>query len=232
MKLLIKVSLILFLTSCTITKRHFGPGYHIEWKSSVSSQKSNSETGSIDSNSGLKVDAESVESGEESLLDLKVFENNTAEAEKLAEPNLNKPALTTPINCKQDKLPEAEEPIMVYEKNLVTPNQDDPEDDTTVPKKMEKSTWFSLLFFFLIGIMTAIFSMSGFLLTVGATAILFGLALGMFITSLIAVIRILRNPDRYKNRVLSFTVFFFSCTLLAIGLIAFVAVGLSEINFF
>ncbi len=226
MKLLIKVSLILFLTSCTITKRHFGPGYHIEWKSYASSEKPHSESSDIDLASNVIVEAGPVGPEKEVSFDLKTSSNNGIEEKAFSEQSS-----ADHFNLVQDEVT-VPEVANVLEEKIVSQNVDDPGNETIVSKKMEKSTWFSLLFFFLIGIMTAIFSISGFLLTVGATAILFGLALGMFITSLIAVIRILRNPDRYKNRVLSFTVFFFSCTLLAIGLIAFVAVGLSEINFF
>lgn len=227
MKLLITLSLILFLASCTITKRHFGRGYHIEWKSSASSGKSDSKIQDVDSTSNLTVETRTVESEKEAYLDFNSSSNNGIKEQTLVEQSS-----ADDLELAQDEVTDPHVSANILEEKPVSQNGNDPADETMDSKKMEKSTWFSLLFFFLIGIMTAIFSISGFLLTVGAAAILFGLAIGMFITSLIAIIRILRNPDRYKNRVLSFTVFFFSCTFLAISFVAFVAIGLSEINFF
>lgn len=227
MKLLITLSLLIFLASCTITKRHFGRGYHIEWKSSASSGKSDSKIQDADSTSNFRVETRTVESEKEEDFDLKLSLNNGIKELALVEQSS-----AGDLESAQDEVTDPQVSANVLEEKPVSQNGNDPADETIDSKKMEKNTWFSLLFFFLIGIMTAIFSISGFLLTVGAGAILFGLAIGMFVTSLIAIIRILRNPDRYKNRVLSFTVFFFSCTFLAVSLILFVAVGLSEINFF
>ena len=218
---------IALLFSCTITKRHFGPGYYVEWKSS--SEKSNASLMTIDSTSKLVIET-----------------NNTIETVKTEESNISAPAiiqfeeqslveeqdLTNLLDLKQDQLPNSEETVIQSEEYQIMQKIDQKDDDEITHKKMQKNTWISLLFFLLLGIMTAIFSISEFLLTVGAGAVLFALALGMFITSLIAVIRIMRNPTLYKNRVLSFTIFFFSCTFLAVGLILFLAVGLSEINFF
>ncbi|MNU64108.1 hypothetical protein D3C71_533780 [compost metagenome] len=98
--------------------------------------------------------------------------------------------------------------------SLQDSNQPIPE----VKKKTEPLTWVSLALFIGIGISIGLISIFSSFLYLGTGIFLGGLALVMFICSLISLIKVHRNPDRYKNKGL--TKFMFTLSILCLVAVA------------
>lgn len=203
MKLLFILVSIPLLVGCTITKRHFGPGYHVEWRKPVDKQKA--PTKSLDAFYSEQNDLKE-ESAEETLyyssdLDFKMPRDSNfrvvIESEKLVDlkltKNRNSLDLLKTKGERQDQSAQREDLS--------------DEEITINTQKTEPLTWISLILLFLIGTSLGMIGISGSILFVGAGVLTTCLAIAMFVCSLISLIRIKREPNRYKNKGLTRFVF-------------------------
>ncbi|MNJ83018.1 hypothetical protein D3C87_04320 [compost metagenome] len=209
MKLLFTLLSFCMLFACTITKRHFGSGYHIEWKRNLDEKKN-------DENPQEK-------------LPLEVSELRASSEEIEA----TKSDVVTPeVSLKEIKedtvsLTDGRKVNKTVGMQCVTPQQqvdnlslqDQGEPAPEVKKKTEPLTWVSLALLFGIGISIILISVFSSFLYLGTGIFLSGLILVMFICSLISFIRIHRHPDRYKNKEMTNILFFFFSTCLIIAVL-------------
>ena len=204
MKRMFILGSLLLLVSCTITKRHFGPGYHVEWRKPVDKQKA--PTKSLDAFYSEQNDLKE-ESAEETLyyssdLDFKMPRDSNfrvvIESEKLVDlkltKNRNSLDLLKTTGERQDQSAQREDLS--------------DEEITINTQKTEPLTWISLILLFLIGTSLGMIGISGSILFVGAGVLISCLAIAMFVCSLISLIRIKREPNRYKNKGLNLFFYF------------------------
>ena len=63
-KILLLFAVIAALSSCTITKRHYAPGYHVDWKSMYATQNQNRAPLTIETSNENKSEVENIETVE------------------------------------------------------------------------------------------------------------------------------------------------------------------------
>jgi hypothetical protein len=212
MKQLFILSSLFLLVGCTVTKRNFNSGYHVEWKRPLQSTK---ERGVENKDIGLKNDLSEVRSV---IPDAKqpVSENEIpAESVQISE--------VTEIENPEAQIEEQKD-ISGTQQELKTNSVINPDSvsDDEVPidqpkRKVDPFTWVALGGIFL-GLLL--------LLTIGFTditlAVLTGIGLLVIIFSIISIIRILKHPERYKAKGLTWTLFGLSTA--GIGLALFILI--------
>jgi hypothetical protein len=211
MRLLFTLLSILLLVGCTITKRHFGPGYHVEWKKSYSKTENEEEKekvmafredNPIETKSSIAPQSDSISS-------------NTAKEEIIA---------GEPV-CDVISMETIETAAQQIEKKSF-PEKDEPVDDE-VKQKTEPLTWVSLILLFVAGSALGIIGWYGSILFVGTGILITCLMIAMFICSLVSLIRIHRDPNRYKNKGL--THFLFSVSIICLISAAIYLIGISAL---
>lgn len=218
MKLLFTLLSFCMLFACTITKRHFGAGYHIEWKRNLHEKHETKENESSREKVSLETSelrdlAEEIKIPESDTIipeiPLKEIKGNTLSSTE--EEELKTPVGTRCIASQQD----LDQPI--------------PE----VKKKAEPLTWVSIILFLGIGISVGLITIFSSFLYLGTGIFITGLVLVLFICSLISFIRVSRHPDRYKNKGLTNFMFAFSVTCLIVAALYLLYVGAMEsVNLF
>jgi hypothetical protein len=198
MKQLFTLLSIFILVGCTITKRQFNSGYHIEWKKSYSKEKNDLDRQNLtdlkyDHSNNLEIQSESMIS----LIDSVNLspQKNESIADELVIPETSSKEMeeTEPVEFQNPPIQEQRVPEI---QNQVVDE---------VERKVEPFTWAALGSIFL-GLLL--------LLTIGFTAttlgILTGIGLLACIFSIVSFIRILRKPTIYKAKGLTWTLFFLS----------------------
>jgi hypothetical protein len=198
MKQLFTLLSIFILVGCTITKRQFNSGYHIEWKKSYSKEKNDLDRQNLtdlkyDHSNNLEIQSESMIS----LIDSVNLspQKNESIADELVIPETSSKEMeeTEPVEFQNPPIQEKRVPEI---QNQVVDE---------VERKVEPFTWAALGSIFL-GLLL--------LLTIGFTAttlgILTGIGLLACIFSIVSFIRILRKPTIYKAKGLTWTLFFLS----------------------
>lgn len=200
--------------SCTITKRHHQPGFHVEWKKHIS-KKPNHEVKRVDTLSTLALGVP------------QLHEQEIAAVSPISSP----PALPVPVT--QAEPPrflestsrhqtQTDSHLKIDEEPLVTTQpMDELElkdvEDEKPARKTEPLTWVALAVFLGIGLAAILIYMYSSFTYLGTGIFLSGLALVFFILSLISFIRIKKHPERYKYKTFTTVIFFLSCLTFTVG---------------
>lgn len=215
MRLLFTLS-ILLLVGCTITKRHFGPGYHIEWKKAYSQAEKEDEK---EKPVNLREDRPAV--AENSIFQqIDSVNSNTKQDEMLSEETVldevpsHESVETETIKTTLERI----EKKTFFERDEAV---------NEIQQKTEPLTWVSLVLLFVAGIALGMIAWYGSILFVGTGVVLTCLMIAMFVCSLISLIRIYRHPDRYKNKGL--THFLFSLSIVCLVGAAMYLIGISAL---
>jgi hypothetical protein len=193
MKRLLTLLSILLLVGCTITKRHFGPGYHVEWKKSYSKTEHEVlQLNVTDSGREPSVMPENKEIP-------KVISTDTIHLVELISPEPLEILIEEPTGF-------SETPVQSEIKPVIESDQiSDDEVPVDEPKrKVEPFTWAALgcIFLGLLLLLTISFDL--------ALGVLTGLGILMIIFSIISLIRIVKHPELYRAKGLTWTLFWLS----------------------
>ncbi|MNU69208.1 hypothetical protein D3C71_585910 [compost metagenome] len=219
MKLLFILLSFCMLFACTITKRHFGAGYHIEWKRNHLTEEKKD-------NSNNKILLENNFLPEARPLTPKTPIIENSKSQDSITPGVSKPLINNEIIVQEKKSYEINIIHQAKRKQLEESNNRGivNEDPTTIeekPKKVEKFTWFALGPLMLGGSLLMILSLIGFYSSpFGIVLMVLGLLATIF--SVISVVRIRKNPDRYKAKWLTWTLF--GLSTVGIGALLFMVV--------
>ncbi len=195
MRLLFILSFILLLVGCTITKRYFGPGYHVEWKKSYSKTENEVDRLNI-TDSGR----ESSMMPDENEVIIEMISTDTMHRAELISPDQLEISIEEPADF-------SEAPVQSGIKPLIESNQfSDEEVPVDEPKRrVELFTWISLGSL----ILAVIFVILS--LTIFAVEIPWIFAavhyFGFVIFSMISVVQVRKNPSNYKGKGLTWTLF-------------------------
>ncbi len=219
MKLLFTLLSFCMLFACTITKRHFGSGYHVEWKRNHLTEEKKENP----NNKTLLED--------DFLLDLESLTPKTpiieiGEPRDSITPDVSKSFSNDKIIVQEKKSIGAN--IIHQTKRKQSGESNDCgiviEDQTTIeekPKKVETFTWFALGPLILGGLLLMVLSLIGFYSNpLGIVLIVLGLLAIIF--SIISVVRIRKNPGRYKSKWLTWTLL--GLSTIGIGALLFMVV--------
>lgn len=194
MKLLFTLLSFCMLFACTITKRHFGAGYHIEWKRNHSTEKKMSHPNNdilseneflSDEELSKESSAERKEAWDSIVPDISKESNDEVivQGEKTFETS------TIQLN-KQKQLKELIDREKVIEDRITIEEE---------PRKVEKFTWVTLTFLALGASLLMVLSLIGFYSNpFGIVLIILGSLAMAF--SIVSVVRIRKKPDRYKAK--------------------------------
>ena len=216
MKRLFTVLSILLLVGCTITKRHFGPGYHVEWKKSVS--KTGNEIDHLDvtdTRKELSVVSEENEVISEEVIPADSLNNNESIYPDNSEILIEEPTKIFEVSVKWEN-----EPFVEY--NHIS-NDEDAVDEPK--RKVELFTWISLG-----GLVLAIIFII-MIFTISMEFLFFFAAVHYFtfaISSMISVAQIRKNPSKYKGKGLTWTLFGLSLATI-VATIAFMIYKIVEL---
>ncbi len=195
MRLLFILLPLLFLVGCTITKRHFGPGYHVEWKKSVS--KIENEADQLDVTDSRK---ESSMIPDENEVIPEMISTDTTHCAELISSDQLEISIEEPTGF-------SETPVQSEIKPVIESDQiSDDEVPVDEPKRrVEPFTWAALggivVGFFLV-LISFLANSPEMILSI---ALFIGI--GVIVSSIISVIHIHRNPERYKGKGLSWILF-------------------------
>lgn len=206
---------LLIFYSCTVTKRHFGGGYHVEWKKKWNEDESmakskKAETDTLDALSTLVSKAD---------LNQGSSQKETGSSEKEIETATEEPVVNEPKKLDQ---------TASYD-GLITDNESVPEvkadsaadelpKDAAPKKKVEKLTWVSFAFL-LAGIGFGLLPVSLFTSLTLPLILLALLFLIAFINAVSSAMRIKRTPDKYKAKGFTWLMVFFCSLGLAFALV-------------
>lgn len=219
-------SILAVLNSCTITKRHSGSGYHVEWKknwkesdqSGIKKQEAASDTVYAQANSVSKADrahethsapkerksaAAETASGSENETDLSVIREAATSERVYSQDGIN-------AEDQETVREEAREEVL---KDVAKPE---------AKKKVEPLTWVALAFF-LAGIGFGLLPASLFSSLMLPLILLTLLLLIAFINAVSSAMRIKRNPEKYKAKEFTWIMAFFCSLGFALALILLVA---------
>ncbi|WP_300664682.1 hypothetical protein [Fluviicola sp.] len=220
MKLLFTLLSFCVLFACTITKRHFGAGYHVEWKRNLEKKK----TEENPERKFLLETTELIDSSEEAKVPESVPVSEGIPLKEIDEKmvsSADEQGMKRTIE-KQHIASRQEESHRKVD-NLSIQSLDQPVSE--VKKKTEPLTWVSMGIFIGMGISIGLISVFSSFLYLGTGIFITGLVLVLFICSLISFIRVSRHPDRYKNKGLTNFMFALSATCLIIAALYLLYVG-------
>ncbi len=213
MKLLVTVLSISLLVGCTITKRHFGPGYHVEWKKWYSEQENQLNRENLSDYQGdysgkseptltavvspIPIDSIGSEVSQKREVFLADSVVTVSSYAKNSKPELNE------VSVKKEQSSVEEEPV----------------------RKTEPLTWVALILLVGIGISSGLIAMYSSFLYLGAGIFLTGLALLLTVFAFVSFFRVVRNRARYKNKGLTYFLFFVSIAALFVGAVYLIGVS-------
>ncbi len=216
MKIIIQLfclgAVLFIFDSCTVTKRHFGGGYHVEWK-----KKWNEEDGAVAKKQDVvsdtlyaqttpvsKSDSEkSASKKEERVITSGTSSEN--EAETVNEETLVVEPTVQEETVFQDGLI-TEEPTI---KKDIQEDSSTDEQKKEVKKKVEPLTWVAFAFL-LAGIGFGLLPAALFSSVALPLVLLFLLFLIAFINAVSSAMRVKRNPEKYKAKPFTWIVLFFT----------------------
>lgn len=196
---------LLLVNSCTITKRHFGNGYHVEWKKHWDKTDESAASDELEKTDTLYAQGTISEMIREESLSVN-------EIESVIENKV--PAKTTVSGTEEqtqnesgDKLISKEE-LIREEVNTISQSTDYP-DDYETKKRVEPLTWVAFSLFLL--------ALAMFLIPLSfaaANASVLGLIFSLLIliaavTALISWLHIKKDPSAYKGKTFTGIVLFF-----------------------
>ena len=223
------VAVLFILDSCTITKRHFGGGYHVEWK-----KKWNEEDGAVAKKNNLESDTLYAQTTPVSKSDSEKPSSKEkvgqAASEVSVTPEKNEPLSQTSTEISAQDAPISSDQPAVNEttdQTRVETGAPSEGQSTYMKKKprVEPLTWVAM------GFLTAAIAlalMPATLISVSLFSILFALLLLIaFINAVSSAIRVKRFPENYKAKGLTWLVLVlcsigFAYALIQLILIAFV----------
>lgn len=211
MKLLFSLLFLLFLIGCTITKRHFGPGYHVEWKKSFfKEEKETDMLNVIGTKSELSAAPNNYEAIPENILvdSIRSSEIPVDTIEKETSVPETQTNLKSHIDRYKDDILDDEIPI-------------EPEE-----RKVEPFTWAALGCLILGGIMALL----SLVVSIPEITMVFTLAcvVTFIIFSMVSVVHIHRNPGAYKAKGLSWALFGLSTAVIGLVLYGMVQSTLTQ----
>jgi hypothetical protein len=203
MRLLFILLSLLLLAGCTITKRHFGPGYHVEWKKSYS--KTEHEVHQLNVTDSGRESPVMPDENEEIP---EVISTDTMHRAELISPDLLEIPIEEPTGF-------SEPPVQTEIKPQIESDQiSNGEVPIDEPKRrVEPFTWAALgcILLGLLLLLTIEFDL--------ALGVLTGLGILLIIFSIISLIRIVRHPELYKAKGLTWTLFWLSMAGIRGGLV-------------
>lgn len=205
------VFFMFILSSCTITKRHFGSGYHIEWKTKEREDAGFAKVWFTGSDT-LCVKKEEFP---ESALEQKNISNITLESEAWMRKGSEIPIKEQliPVGGKhlQNEFREEFIPVKrpIHEKvKIVAENRDYP-DDYETKKRVEPLTWVAFSVF-LLAIAMFLLPLQFAVANASVLGLIFALLIiGAAVTALVSWLHIKKNPSRYKGKTFTGIVLFF-----------------------
>jgi hypothetical protein len=195
MRLLFILLPLLLLAGCTITKRHFGPGYHVEWKKSYSKPEHEVRQLNV-----TDLGRESSVATDKNEAIYEVIATDTMYRVELISPDLLEISIEEPTGFSENPLQTEIKPVIESDQ---IPNDEVPVD---APKRrVEPFTWAALS-----GILLGFFlCLISFLLT--SPEIILGIVTGIgilvIVFSIVSVVRIIKHPESYKGKGLTWTLF-------------------------
>lgn len=211
MKLLVTVLSISLLVGCTITKRHFGPGYHVEWKKSVS--KIENEVDRLTMTDSGRVSYMIPDENE--VIFEETISTDTMRRTELISPDQLEISIEEPADFSKTPAQSEIKPLIVSDRIS------DEEVPVEVPKRrVEPFTWGALagiIVGFLLVLVSFLASSPEMILSI---ALFIGI--GVIVSSIISVVHIHRNPERYKGKGLSWVLF--GLSTVGIGAVLFAMV--------
>jgi hypothetical protein len=229
------VFLLLSIAGCTVTKRHFGSGYHVEWKKSHqfeknSERKQNKESQIQESLARTEITQKRVDAVQEMQIN-----EDSSEKSNVTKSDLIEKFQFEKQHFRPSKINDSDYNVEIENKKIATRNslsieKKQPEDVIDTTRKTDVLTWVSLSLFLATLIYGTYFWLSYvygilYLTFLGYSGILFGLAVVFFVISLISAIRVTKYPEKYKNKALTIVLFAFS-TLLFVTALLFFGIGL------
>jgi FtsH-binding integral membrane protein len=195
MKLLVTVLSISLLVGCTITKRHFGPGYHVEWKKSVSKIENEVDRLTM-TDSGRE---SSMVPDENEVIFEETISTDTMRRTELISPDQLEISIEEPADFSKTPAKSEIKPL------IVSDQISDEEVPVEVPKRrVELFTWISLGSLIL-AVIFAILSLT----LAGEIPWIFAAVhyFGFVIFSMISVVQVRKKPSKYKGKGLTWTLF-------------------------
>ncbi len=180
-----------FICSCTITKRHFGPGYHLEWKRKIAASDSEQEINKLHA-----VENNNVVSEDKGDADSLIFSTGVATQNEIKTDDIQVQQTTEQVSLPEPAIRSKE--IQTLKKPLKS-DQKKPENEDEPKRRMHPLMWG-------IWAMWSIAIVCMFFVTFYAE-VLIGVGLGFFIAMIFAciVIRGLRkHPEKYRLKGLSY----------------------------
>lgn len=195
MKLLVTVLSISLLVGCTITKRHFGPGYHVEWKKSVSKTENEVDRLTM-TDSGRE---SSMVPDENEVIFEETISTDTMRRTELISPDQLEISIEEPADFSKTPAQSEIKPLIVSDRIS------DEKVPVEVPKRrVELFTWISLGSL----ILAVIFAILSLTLAIGIPWIFAAVHyFGFVIFSMISVVQVRKNPSKYKGKGLTWTLF-------------------------
>ncbi|MGV3613579.1 MAG: hypothetical protein ACO1N0_21645 [Fluviicola sp.] len=211
MRLIFTLLPLLCLVACTITKRHFGPGYHVEWKKSVSKTENEiDKLNTTDSEYSVILEKEKV------IAEVVIPTDSAKPNEAISQDN---PEIQSEekINVSEAQLERQNNSIIKSE-----PISNDEELREEQKRRVEPFTW-PALGGLLLGLLLVLIS---FLATSPELilSIAMFIGIGVVVCSIISVAHIRKNPERYKGKGLTWTLF--GLSTVGIGAVLFTLVYL------
>lgn len=211
MRLLFILLPLLLLAGCTITKRHFGPGYHVEWKKSSSKEENQSdkENQSYPYYQGCHFGKSEITlTAISSPFPIDTFNPEISQESEVIVSEIEADVVSDPENAKFEL--NEDFPLQIDQSILEYPKEEH-------VKKTEPLTWVAFILLVGIAVSAGLISMYSSFLYLGASAFLSGLALLLTIFAFISFIRVIRNRDRYKNKGLTYFLFVVSISALLVA---------------
>ncbi len=203
MRLLFILLPLLFLVGCTVTKRHFGPGYHVEWKKSYSKTEHEAYQLNV-----TDLGRESSVMTDENKEIPEVIATDTMHRAELISPDRLEISIEEPTGFSETPVQSELKPVIESDQIL---DEEVPVDESK--RRVEPFTWaaFGCILLGLLLLLTISFDL--------ALGVLTGLGILLIIFSIISLIRIVRHPELYKAKGLTWTLFWLSMAGISGGLV-------------
>lgn len=204
--------LLLICGACTITKRHFGPGYHVEWKHRFS-EKTPDESGSIEKTVNVYEIPVETEFPEKAL-DSSQFNLPASNDEVKSD---SESPVTNDLTHKKSFV-KSIEPLKIVRQvtHSKQAEKDHPKPKKSDSKRVDVLTWIALGLLSLLLITALIVALLKVLINPVFTIFLI-LAVGSLVLSSISLKRVLNSPEDYSGKALTIIVFALS-VLICLGL--------------
>ena len=210
MKTLFTLLPLLCLAACTVTKRHFAPGYQVEWKKSHAKTEHEPDQLNI---SDAKQEHSIVSDEKKELPGMIILPDSVTVNEALSKENLEisikDQTIVSETQVEESNISIQSEPVSNDEEPIEEPK-----------RRVEPFTW-PALGGLLLGLLLVLIS---FLATSPELilSIAMFIGIGVIVCSIISVAHIRKNPERYKGKGLSWTLF--GLSTVGIGAVLFVIV--------